>query len=248
MLIERFTQFYSTDVFTAFSPSHLAALAMFAAAVTLLFLCRHWFRQGERGRYGRYLLAAVLAASELTLNIWYVSEGVYNVKDTLPLELCSISLYLGIAMLLFRSRLLFPVVYFAGIGGALQALLTPVLYYDFPHFRYFEFFIAHIAIVLSALYMVWVEGFRPTFKSLFATLGFLNVVLAAVFFVNRLTGGNYMFVARKPDTASLLDYLGPYPWYLLAMEAAALAIFLLLYAPFVLFPSSAVKKQNNSSS
>lgn len=244
----RFTDAGSPDPFIAFSQSHFIVLAVFAVSVAMLYVGRNWLQAGKRSRYGRYGLAAVLAASELTLNAWYVSEGVYNVKDTLPLELCSLSLYISIAMLLLRSRLLFPVVYFAGIGGALQALLTPVLYYDFPHFRFIQFFVAHIAIILSALYMVWVESFRPTLKSLFATIGFLNVALVVVFFVNRITGGNYMFVARKPDTASLLDYLGPYPWYLLSMEAAALVIFLLLLAPFAGSPRSAAGKRSKAGS
>jgi hypothetical integral membrane protein (TIGR02206 family) len=241
----RYTDANSPDAFIAYSQPHFIALAIFVALIVLLYAGRHWLREGNRSRYGRYVLAAALAASELSLNAWYVAENVYSVKDTLPLELCSLSLYLGVAMLLLRSRFLFQIVYFAGIGGAVQALLTPVLYYDFPHFRFIEFFAAHIAIVLAALYMVWVERFRPTLKSVFITMGFLNVALVAVFFVNRITGGNYMFVAGKPDTASLLDYLGPYPWYLLSMEAAALAIFLLLYWPFAFVPSSSAKKRRS---
>jgi hypothetical integral membrane protein (TIGR02206 family) len=80
--------------------------------------------------------------------------------------------------------------------------------------------------------MVWVERFRPTFKSIGITMVFLNVMLVILVGVNYITGGNYMFLARKPDTASLLDVLGPYPWYLLSLEAVALVLFLLLYAPF----------------
>jgi len=137
-------------------------------------------------------------------------------------------------MLLTGSRLLLGIVYFTGIGGALQALLTPVLGYGFPHFRFLEFFLALIAIILSVLYMVWVEGYRPGSRSMAAAMLFLHVLIVPVMLVNRATGGNYMFLARKPDSASLLDLLGPYPWYLLAMEAAALVIFWLLYLPFAL--------------
>ncbi|TMV48467.1 TIGR02206 family membrane protein [Paenibacillus mesophilus] len=242
--MNRFFDADSPNVFTAYSLTHMIALAVFVAAVVLLYISRHWLRQGRRSRYGRYALAALLIASEVSLNAWYVAENVYDVKYTLPLELCSLSLYLSIAMLFLRSRFVFQIVYFAGIGGAIQALLTPVLYYDFPHFVYFEFFAAHIAIILSPLYMVWMEGFRPTLKSIFVTLGFLNVMLVIVFFVNTATGGNYMFVASKPETASLLDFLGPYPWYLLSMEAVALVIFLLLYWPFAARASATKRKSS----
>ena len=65
-------------------------------------------------------------------------------------------------------------------------------------------------------------------------MGFLNFLLVTVGTVNFLTGGNYMFLARKPETASLLDVLGPYPWYLLSLEAVALLLFLVLYLPFAI--------------
>jgi hypothetical integral membrane protein (TIGR02206 family) len=245
--VDSFFDAKDPNVFSAFSLHHLAALAVFAVAVLVLFLCRRPLRRENRSRYGRFALAAVLAASEISLNVWYVVQGVYDPKDTLPLELCSISLYLCVAMLLARSRAIFQIVYFTGIGGALQALLTPVLYYDYPHFRFIEFFAAHIAIILAVLYMVWVEGFRPTVKSVFIALGFLNVLLIPVFAINSVTGGNYMFLARKPDTASLLDLLGPYPWYLLSMEAVALVIFLILYVPFAFLPRNQAGKSSANS-
>ncbi|GAA3401078.1 TIGR02206 family membrane protein [Paenibacillus hodogayensis] len=232
--------------FAAFSPSHLGALAAFALLVALLFAGRRWMRTERRSRIVRYTLAAVLTICELTLNVWYVAEGVYDPKDTLPFELCSISLYLCVFMLLFRSARLFRIVYFIGIGGAAQALLTPVLGYDFPHFRFIEFFAAHAAIILSILYMVWVERLQPAWRNVWITFGLLNSALVLIFLINGATGGNYMFVSRKPETASLLDFLGPYPWYLLSMEAVALAMFSLLYAPFALRSRLAAKKRSGA--
>ena len=137
-------------------------------------------------------------------------------------------------MLIFNSRRLLQIVYFIGIGGAMQAMLTPALDYGFPHYRFIEFFAAHIAIILAVLYMVWVEQFRPTLKSVFLTMGFLNLLLIVVGSINFLIGGNYMFLARKPETASLLDVLGPYPWYLLSLEVVAFVLFLLLYLPIAI--------------
>ncbi|MDF2670181.1 MAG: transporter permease [Paenibacillus sp.] len=223
---------YNPNSFSAYSATHIAALVVLITGVVLLFVFREGLRRERASLLGRYMLAGILVVCEVSLNVWYVAEGVYSVKDTLPLELCSISLYLSVFMLIFRNRLLFQIVYFTGIGGALQALLTPVLGYAFPHYRFIEFFIAHITIIWAVLFMVWVERFRPTFKSIGITMVFLNVMLVILVGVNYITGGNYMFLARKPDTASLLDVLGPYPWYLLSLEAVALVLFLLLYAPF----------------
>jgi hypothetical integral membrane protein (TIGR02206 family) len=219
--------------FTAFSATHLMSLMLFVMLVVFIYAASNWLRRGERRRaISRYALAVVLAAAEIALNVWYISRGVFDPADTLPLELCSISLYLCVFMLLFRSRLLFQIVYFTGIGGALQALLTPVLAFDFPHFRFVQFFLAHSMIIIAVLYMVWVERFRPTLKSVALTMLVLNLLLVVILFVNANTGGNYMFVSHKPETASMLDFLGPYPWYLLSLEGVAVVMFLLLYLPF----------------
>ncbi|MEO3947063.1 TIGR02206 family membrane protein [Gorillibacterium sp. CAU 1737] len=231
MANRNFSAFDAPD-FTAYSAQHYAAIGLSLLMVLLLYGFRRSLKDERRKRIIRGILAGTLIVCELSLNVWYLSENVYSAADTLPLELCSISLYVAVIMLLTNNRRLFPFVYFAGISGALQAILTPALDYGFPHYRYLEFFIAHLVIILSALYMVWVEGIRPTLRSMFAAFGWLNALLVPVGLVNRLSGGNYMFISRKPETASLLDVLGPYPWYLLSLEAVALLLFGLLYVPF----------------
>jgi hypothetical integral membrane protein (TIGR02206 family) len=58
--------------------------------------------------------------------------------------------------------------------------------------------------------------------------------MVAIFFLNLAIGSNYMFVAHKPLTPSLIDVLGPWPWYILSLEAIGLVLFLLLYLPWVI--------------
>lgn len=71
-------------------------------------------------------------------------------------------------------------------------------------------------------------------KSVWRAFIALNGIALVVYFINSITGGNYMFLSRKPLNPSLIDLLGPYPWYLLSLEVAALGIFSLLYLPFAI--------------
>lgn len=46
------------------------------------------------------------------------------------------------------------------------------------------------------------------------------------------TPGNYMFLKAKPVNGSLLDILGPYPWYIISLEVVAFVIFVVLWLVF----------------
>ncbi len=218
--------------FLFYSPSHIIALLLILGACLFLLLHKPLRRKKNADRI-RHLLAGVLLLFDILLFTWYVTADQWDVANTLPLHLCSLTLLLSIIMLWTKSYRLFEFIYFAGIGGALQALLTPAaILSGFPHFTYYYFFVAHGGIIASCLLMINAYHYRPTLGSIGRTMLGLNLLLIPVFLVNRWTGGNYMFIARKPSDPSLIDLLGPWPWYILSMELAALVIFALLYLPF----------------
>ncbi|MFC0472589.1 TIGR02206 family membrane protein [Halalkalibacter kiskunsagensis] len=220
-------KFVDDSLFLSFR--HIVTLILFLFLIILLYTLRQYY---QIKKYGRWTLFFSLAFSEISLLLWSSSVDQWHIRYNLPLHLCTISLYLSMYMLAFKSYFVFEVVYFFGIGGALQAIITPDLFYTFPHFRFFHFFIAHFAIILASLYMVWVEKFTVTLKSIIKSMLVLNTFAIIAFFINKVTGANYMFLSRKPPNISILDYLGPYPWYIFSLELVALLMFLLLYLPF----------------
>lgn len=223
------------DHFRAFTAPHLVVLMITVILMLILYRFRLLLRKKSLYKNGlRYGIAAVLLGSELSLYIWYTYTGSWNPANTLPLQLCSISLYLSVFMLLTGSYRVYEITYFIGLAGATQAMLTPDLAYPYPHYRFFHFFIGHIAIILASLFMTWVEGYKPQLISIVKTLIFLNFAAFVVIIANHLTGGNYMFLTEKPANPSLLDFLGPHPWYIVSLEGLALIICLLLYLPFYL--------------
>ncbi|VXB07094.1 conserved membrane hypothetical protein [Bacillus sp. 349Y] len=220
--------------FELFSVSHITAILLTIAGILFLFLVRN--KMSHKGkRVLKICLIASLFLSELTFQLWYLIKGEWTIETNLPFQLCSLSIYLCVIMLLTKSYRLFEVTYFASMAGALIAMITPELFYGFPHIRYFQFFIAHAAIILSAFFMIWMEEFHVRFTSVLRAFISLNAIAVVVYFIDRITGANYMFLAHKPYNLSPIDYLGPYPWYLLSLEFVAFFVFLLLYLPFFLY-------------
>lgn len=159
----------------------------------------------------------------------------WAIDYTLPLQLCGISVILSIIVLLNKSYSFFEVLYFWGLGGALQAVLTPEIgYFTYPHFRYFQFFLSHGIIIITCIYMVLVEGYKPRIKSVWKAFIGLNIYAGLIAIFNYLTNSNYLFICRKPEVTSLMSYLGPWPWYIASLEVVALIIFFLLYSPFAI--------------
>ncbi|WP_188207484.1 YwaF family protein [Alkalibacillus aidingensis] len=219
--------------FELFSLSHLTMLFL----TFLLAFALYNYRKTIAKRYKKdftVVLVTVLVLSELTFHLWFWIHGEWSVTVNLPLQLSSISLYLCAFMLLTKNYRIFEVTFFISMTGGIMAMITPELYFGFPHMRFFQFFIAHFVIILACLYMFWVEKYHPTLKSVLRAFVALNVIALLVYGVNQLIGSNYMFLNGKPSSTTLLDYLGPYPWYILSLEGITIILFLVIYGMVVI--------------
>jgi len=226
-----FARDYTGAPFDLYGPGHLIALIIIALAGLSLPALRRW--DDRRRRVFRRSMAVFLIVDELGWHIWAAYWDVWTIQTMLPLHMCSLMIWLSACMLFTKSYAIYEVTYFLGIGGALQALLTPdASGYGFPHFRAFQTFIAHGLLVLIPIYMTVVEGFRPTVQSLKRVFIWTNLYVVPVFFLNLLIGSNYLFIAYKPAFPTLLDLLAPWPWYVLELEVVGMLILLLLYLPF----------------
>lgn len=228
-----FGEFFFGEPFRAFSPPHLAALALILCANAALVLGRRSLSAPARRR-GRAWLAGTLLFTQLSWMAWAVSTGQASVRNLLPLHLCSLFMFVTAAALLTRSRTLFEYSYFLGGGGALFALLTPDIgRYNFPHFVFFQSLLGHGCLLTAQVYLAAVEGLRPKRGAIRRVFIAANLYALPVAAFNALTGSNYLFLAYKPGFPTPLDFFGPWPGYILGIEAAGLLTCLLLYLPFL---------------
>lgn len=158
-------------------------------------------------------------------------EG-FRFPERLPLELCDLTLWLTVASAFTLRPAIFEFAWLAGIGGALMAVLTPDLWAAPLSYPTIYFFLAHGGLIVTLLFLVWSGLARPRPGCVWRTLAFLNVYAALIGIFDAVFHTNYMYLCSKPLSASLLDFFGPWPLYLLAGEITALILFWLLWAPF----------------
>jgi len=222
-----------TRPFVAFSGEHWAGVALpLGLGVGLVWAVR---RAGSPrlDRATRWALAAACAGGELFIVSWLLAHGV-PLRRLLPLHICDVALVLAPIVLLTGHWFCFELLYFWGLSAAPMALLMPGIVTGFPAVHCICFFALHGLIVASALCAVAVMRLRPTARSLLRTWLLSNAYAALLIPVNRALDTNYMYVSRKPDTASLLDVMGPWPWYILVGSLVGLAAMSLCYLPFFL--------------
>ena len=195
------------------------------------------------GKGIRLGLAILLLASFASYYGSFAVQGVTIFPNHLPLELCDDSLWLVIAALLTLQPAIFDIAYYWALAGASMSLFTPNMSHP-SHFLAIQFFADHGLIVAATLYLVWSGQARPRRGSVLRAMVALNVLAAVVGTFDDVFKTDYMFLRTKPSTVSLLDVLGPWPWYILSLEAVGFGLFLLLYLPFRRAGSTAVSLED----
>jgi hypothetical integral membrane protein (TIGR02206 family) len=221
--------------FYPFTQQHFAALGIGIVVAAALIMI------GKRGGTGKKVATAILAFLNLSVYplgqaAWLSLDAPQSVDNFVPLHLCDITAMMAGFALLTRQRLLCSLTYFWGLAATLQALITPAITVGFPHGPFVMFFVHHFSVVITALYLPIVEGWRPKqplWKAPLEANAWILLYLGIAMTANHLLGSNFAFASRPPDNPSLIDHLGPWPWYLVAMQAIALIFFFLLTLPFV---------------
>jgi hypothetical integral membrane protein (TIGR02206 family) len=234
--------------FVFLSPAHLAALAVvLVMCIVVPWAVRRAKSDVVRDRVG---LAIVLAlyVHEIAYQLTWFAIGAWTVGNCLHLHMCSLAL-LFLPVLYFSRdgfprQVLFELLFFFGLAGAMQALFTPDIgMHGFPEFKYFNYFFSHGTIVLGLVYAAVLYRFELTWKSwIRITVGTIGMCLV-MFGVNRLfllippyEVGNYFIMGYPPPTGSVIDVFanifGPAPRYLVGLSGMGLVLLGILYLPY----------------
>jgi hypothetical integral membrane protein (TIGR02206 family) len=221
--------------FHAFGVAHLTVIFL---TITLPFALAAMVRRTKSSRVER----VVVGTLSLLLVLNYVAYmclvrrfGAVSWKHTLPLQLCDWAMVVIIVAMWTGNRRWFEVAYFWGIGGTLQAVLTPNLPYGFPDFRFFSFFISHSGIIVGVVFLMLIHRYRPYATSILRVFAWTEFYFVVTFVADWLTDYNYGFLLHKPEAFSILSFLSDWrPLYLVEFHGLAWLFFAVLYAPFAM--------------
>lgn len=222
---------YHGAPFITFGARHLASMGVLAFFGWMML--RFKGADAAVRRRVRYALAALLVVNELAWHAWAAYFVGWTADKMLPLHLCSALVWVGAYGLISLDATIYEFMYFMGIAGPLQAVLTPDAgQYGLPHFRAVQTLVSHGTLIVAALYLTHVEGMRPTWASVRRVIIGTFLYMVFVTIANLIIGANFMWTLGKPTVVSLLDVLGPWPWYLIPVILLGVVNVLLLYLPF----------------
>ena len=174
-------------------------------------------------------LALLIAAGFVTEQAVYAARGLWSAEVNLPLQLSDAVTFVSIAALLRPDTpLLVELTYFWALSASLQAVITPDLNATFPDVLVFTYYATHAGAIAAACLLVFVERRYPRRGAVWRVYGITVAFAACAALGTVITGGNYMFLRRKPAHGSLLDAMGPWPLYILVAAAFGLVLMLAL--------------------
>lgn len=223
--------------FGLFSAAHFIWLITGAAATALICFL---YRRADTviRRRMRIATASTTLVLELLKTILLVLAGDYGI-GRLPLHLCGFSIYFCFIHS-FTKRAPHGVfsqfLYAFCMPGAVSALIFPD-WTGYPLFSFMTFagFLLHFLITIYTVMQVSGSDIIPNLRKLPAGIIIMLMLAVPVYFFDRSTGTNYMFL-NWPSPGSPLEwfsFLGR-PGYLIGYIPLILITWSVLYLPFIL--------------
>ncbi len=223
--------------FVLFGKQHIWVLVITVAASILLPIISQQFLSDLQKLWLNRVFAIMLSAIVIVWIALKTRFSKFDKSTDLPLDFCNLMALFAPLLLWNPSKGFHEIMYFWILAGTFQAILTPYLFEGFPHFTFLKYWFVHAGLVVYIIFVTVAFKLFPDTGSIWRAFGWMQIYTVCMFGLNRLLGSNYFYIQRKPPTASILDYFGPWPWYLLVCEAIALVLYFLAYLPVYFWSS-----------
>ncbi len=169
------------------------------------------------------VLSFIIISLDISEDIVRYITNYYSIKKDLPLQLCTMGIYVAVVALLKKNQTAFELIFYWGMVGASQAILTP----DSKLFELKIFFIYsqayHSALIFSVLWLVIKHNMRMKMESIPRLVLITNLVVVVISSINYLLDSNYMFLRVRPNSVSPF-LIGDWPIYIIAVQLFSIVI------------------------
>jgi len=218
--------------FQTYGTSHLIVLAIFALGVVGVILLGSRLRGTSAELPLRRTFAVAIVAVALPLQILQFIPSEWDLQTSLPLALCDYAWLFAVHALWTRNALSATITYLWGITLTTQGIFTPDLGSEFPELRFLMFWGMHLLIVWTAVLLVVGLRILPTWAAYRITVAITVIWAVVTYAFNVVADTNYGYLNELPDNASLLDFLGPWPLYVVLEILIVLVVWALLAWPW----------------
>lgn len=217
-------------------PAHITMLAVTVAACGVFIVAARRVRGTSKESFLRKMTGWAMLVAGTAWTIISLDPKQFDIRESLPLHLCDVLRpVLAIGLITENERAL-NLTYFWGIILNPQAIITPdVIYYFEPKWlRFATYWFFHITALATPLALTFGLGYRPTWAGYRSAVATTPVWMATAMLVNRFTDGHYGFLNHPPGSRSIINYLGPWPFYIVSEILAVGAAWAAMTAPWQL--------------
>jgi hypothetical integral membrane protein (TIGR02206 family) len=212
--------------YIAFGVEHIASMLIILAAWVIIPFWGSKLNQWQI-QFIATILAVLTISVELFDDVYRFQDGHWLLIRDLPLHMCGFSTFLSAYALYTRSQMSFEFAFFWGIGGALQAILTPDMTRFYSPYYFYISQISHAIIILNVLWMLTVFKLKIGKYAIHRTVLLTLVLMIFVGTFNFITSSNYFFLCEKPGGASPF-LIGEWPIYIIFLILFGIAIMWML--------------------
>ncbi|WP_064609279.1 TIGR02206 family membrane protein [Streptobacillus moniliformis] len=212
-----------------FSPEHLRPIFVLIIISIILLLIPYLFKGIEKGKYTTFIgiLCLAVKLGDSLYRIHFENDVWYN---TMPFNLCNVSLIFAGIYFITRKRLYFNFVYF-WFSGAIIAVIIPGFSVYHSSLYIYSFIASHMFEIFAVFYAFIHLDERVTFNGLITSIiGYMGLIGLA-FLWNGIYGTNFMFMADYIIGA--VSFIKPFWFYQIALTGLFTLSMLLMFLPFV---------------
>ena len=209
--------------FDLFGNDHIFSIILIIIFYVLFLCFNEKIGIKNKSKIFPIVLSFIILSLDISEDIIRYITDYYSIKKDLPLQLCTIGIYVAVVALLKKNQIAFELIFYWGLVGASQAILTP----DSDLFELKIFFIYsqtyHSALIFAVLWLVIKCNMRMQIEYIPRVVLITNLVVVVISFINYLLDSNYMFLRGKPNSVSPF-LIGDWPVYIIMVQIFSIVI------------------------